>query len=98
MPATAGPAHLMRQAALELANDNITVNAIAPGFFPTNLDRGQPKSETAAAAMLRKIPLGRVGSPTDIQGGALLPASSASDFITGAEIPVDGGAALGSAC
>jgi 2-deoxy-D-gluconate 3-dehydrogenase len=48
--------------------------------------------------MLRKIPLGRFGSMADIQGIAPFLASSASDFITGAEIPVDGGAALGHAC
>src|ERR1700722_2914384 len=78
MPAKAGAAHLMRQAALELARDNITVNAIAPGFFPTNLGRGRPISDGAAAAMLRKIPLGRFGSMSDIQGIALFLASSAS--------------------
>jgi NAD(P)-dependent dehydrogenase (short-subunit alcohol dehydrogenase family) len=98
MPAKSGAAHLMRQAALELAHDNITVNAIAPGFFPTNLGRGRPMSDGAAAAILRKIPLRRFGSMADIQGIALFLGSSASDFVTGAEIPVDGGAALGHAC
>jgi NAD(P)-dependent dehydrogenase (short-subunit alcohol dehydrogenase family) len=95
MPAKAGAAHLVRQAALELARDNITVNAIAPGFFPTNLGRGRPRSEAWLASMVRRIPLGRTGTPSDIQGLALFLASAASDFITGAEIPIDGGAALG---
>jgi NAD(P)-dependent dehydrogenase (short-subunit alcohol dehydrogenase family) len=98
VPAKAGAAHLVRQAALELAQDNITVNAIAPGFFPTHLGRGRPRSQTATAALVRKIPLGRAGRPLDIQGLALFLASSASDFITGAEIPLDGGAAIGVAC
>jgi NAD(P)-dependent dehydrogenase (short-subunit alcohol dehydrogenase family) len=98
MPAKAGAAHLMRQAALELAPYHITVNAIAPGFFPTNLGRGRPQPKGAAAAMLRKIPLGRVGCARDIQGLALFLASAASDFLTGAQIPIDGGAALGVAC
>jgi NAD(P)-dependent dehydrogenase (short-subunit alcohol dehydrogenase family) len=41
---------IMRQAVLELAHDNITVNAIDPGFFPTNLGRGRPMSDGAARA------------------------------------------------
>jgi NAD(P)-dependent dehydrogenase (short-subunit alcohol dehydrogenase family) len=95
MPAKAGAAHLVRQAALELARYNITVNAIAPGAFATNIGGGRLKTEAVNETMSARIPLGRVAKPDDIKGLALFLASPASDFITGAEIPIDGGAALG---
>jgi NAD(P)-dependent dehydrogenase (short-subunit alcohol dehydrogenase family) len=95
MPAKAGAAHLVRQAALELAHYNITVNAIAPGAFATNIGGGRLKSENVSRAMSKRIPLGRVADPGEIKGLALFLASSASSFMTGAEIPIDGGASLG---
>jgi NAD(P)-dependent dehydrogenase (short-subunit alcohol dehydrogenase family) len=94
MPAKAGSAHLVRQAALELAHYNITVNAIAPGAFATNIGGGRLKSENVGRAVSRRIPLGRVANPSEIKGLALFLASSASSFVTGAEIPIDGGASL----
>jgi NAD(P)-dependent dehydrogenase (short-subunit alcohol dehydrogenase family) len=95
MPAKAGAAHLVRQAALELAHYNITVNAIAPGAFATNIGGGRLKSEDVRRAMSKRIPLGRVADPNEIKGLALFLASSASSFVTGAEIPIDGGTSLG---
>jgi NAD(P)-dependent dehydrogenase (short-subunit alcohol dehydrogenase family) len=95
MPAKAGAAHLVRQAALELAHYNITVNAIAPGAFATNIGGGRLKSEPVNRAMSARIPLGRVADPAEIKGLALFLASPASGFVTGAEIPIDGGASLG---
>jgi NAD(P)-dependent dehydrogenase (short-subunit alcohol dehydrogenase family) len=95
MPAKAGAAHLVRQAALELACYNITVNAIAPGAFATNIGGGRLKVEAVNKAISAKIPLGRIAKPDDIKGLALFLASPAADFITGAEIPIDGGGALG---
>ncbi len=95
MPAKAGAAHLVRQAALELAHYNITVNAIAPGAFATNIGSGRLKLDHVNQAMSKRIPLGRVANPTEIKGLALFLASSASSFITGAEIPIDGGSSLG---
>jgi NAD(P)-dependent dehydrogenase (short-subunit alcohol dehydrogenase family) len=95
MPAKAGAAHLVRQAALELAHYNITVNAIAPGAFATNIGGGRLKSEDVRRAMSERIPLGRVADPAEIKGLALFLASSASSFMTGVEIPIDGGASLG---
>jgi NAD(P)-dependent dehydrogenase (short-subunit alcohol dehydrogenase family) len=94
MLSKAGAAHLVRQAALELAHYNITVNAIAPGAFATNIGGGRLKSEDVSRAMSQRIPLGRVADPVEIKGLALFLASSASSFVTGAEIPVDGGASL----
>jgi len=95
MPAKAGAAHLVRQAALELASHNITVNAIAPGAFATNIGGGRLKLPEVNQAMSRRIPLGRVAAPEEIKGLALFLASPASGFITGAQIPIDGGSSLG---
>src|ERR1700716_1707521 len=95
MPAKAGAAHLMRQAALEPAHYNITVNAIAPGAFATDIGGGRLKSEHVSRAMSKRIPLGRVADPGEIKGFALFLASPASSFVTGAEIPIDGGSCLG---
>jgi NAD(P)-dependent dehydrogenase (short-subunit alcohol dehydrogenase family) len=95
MTAKAGAAHLMRSVALELAADNITVNAIAPGFFATNIGGGHAKSPNAQAAMSKTIPMHRVGLPADMAGLALFLASPASAYLTGQQISIDGGWALG---
>jgi NAD(P)-dependent dehydrogenase (short-subunit alcohol dehydrogenase family) len=92
--AKAGAAHLVRQVALELAPHNITVNAIAPGAFATNIGGGRLKREDARQAISRRIPMGRVADPVEIRGIALFLASGASSFITGTEIPIDGGSSL----
>lgn len=94
-PAKAGAAHLVRQMALELAPFQITVNAIAPGAFSTNIGGGRLKNEEVARAMGKRIPLGRVAQPREIGGLAVFLASSASSFVTGVEIPIDGGSSLG---
>jgi NAD(P)-dependent dehydrogenase (short-subunit alcohol dehydrogenase family) len=94
MPAKAGAAHLVRQMALELARFNITVNAIAPGAFATNIGGGRLKLGEVSQMMSKRIPLGRVAQPVEIKGLALFLASPASSFVTGAEIPIDGGASL----
>jgi NAD(P)-dependent dehydrogenase (short-subunit alcohol dehydrogenase family) len=94
IPAKAGAAHLVRQLAMELAPFNVTVNAMAPGAFATNIGGGRLKSEQVAKVISKGIPLGRVAAPGDIQGLALFLASKASAFITGAEIPIDGGSSL----
>jgi NAD(P)-dependent dehydrogenase (short-subunit alcohol dehydrogenase family) len=69
----------------------VTVNAIAPGPFRTNIAGGrirQPEVERQLASM---VPLGRIAEPEEIKGPALLLASPASSFMTGITIPVDGG-------
>ena len=95
LPAKAAAAHLMRQAALELARYNITVNAIAPGAFATNIGGGRLKLPEVGQLMSKRIPLGRIAQPSEIKGVALFLASPASGFITGAQIPIDGGSSLG---
>ena len=63
--------HIDTQAALELAHYNISVNAIAPGAFATNIGGGRLKMESASERMRARIPLGRVAYPEDIKGLAL---------------------------
>jgi NAD(P)-dependent dehydrogenase (short-subunit alcohol dehydrogenase family) len=95
MTAKAGAAHLMRQVALELAADQITVNAIAPGFFVTNIGGGHAKQPQVQEAMSRVIPMHRVGLAADLKGLALFLASPASAYVTGQQISIDGGWTLG---
>ena len=95
MTAKAGAAHLMRQVALELAAHQITVNAIAPGFFATNIGGGHAKQPQVQDAMSRVIPMHRVGFAEDIKGLALFLASPASSYVTGQQISIDGGWSLG---
>jgi NAD(P)-dependent dehydrogenase (short-subunit alcohol dehydrogenase family) len=95
MVAKAGAAHLMRQLALELAAYNITVNAIAPGFIITNIGGGHSKEKPLQVEMSKVIPMHRVGFPVDVAGLALFLASPASAYVTGQQISIDGGWALG---
>ena len=95
MTAKAGARHLMHTIALELAADGITVNAIAPGFFVTNIGGGHAHNPDTQAAVAREVPMHRVGRPDDIKALALFLASPASDYITGQEIVIDGGWGLG---
>jgi NAD(P)-dependent dehydrogenase (short-subunit alcohol dehydrogenase family) len=95
--AKAGAAQLVRQAAHELARYNITVNAIAPGPFVTNISGGRLKDPAVRAPFERFSPMRRIGEPDDIKGLALFLASPAASLITGAQIVIDGGMTLGMA-
>src|SRR5215472_9890680 len=68
---------------------NIQVNAIAPGWFPTNMSR--VVIERNKDYFLKRIPLHRLGGDDDLKGAAVFLASSASDYVTGAVLVVDGG-------
>jgi NAD(P)-dependent dehydrogenase (short-subunit alcohol dehydrogenase family) len=95
MAAKAGAKHLVHCLALELAADGITVNAIAPGFFVTNIGGGHAHNPDVQAAISKDIPMHRVGWPDDIKPLALFLASPASEYITGQEVVIDGGWGLG---
>jgi NAD(P)-dependent dehydrogenase (short-subunit alcohol dehydrogenase family) len=95
MAAKAGAAHLVRQAALELARWNILVNAIAPGPFRTNISGGRLADPAVRDFHARSSPLKRMAEPEEIMGLALFLASPAARYITGAQIVIDGGATLG---
>jgi NAD(P)-dependent dehydrogenase (short-subunit alcohol dehydrogenase family) len=95
MAAKAGAAHFMRNVALELATYNITVNAIAPGFFITNIGGGHAHNPETQKAVSKSVPLHRVGWPKDMAGLALFLASPASGYLTGQQIVIDGGWGLG---
>jgi NAD(P)-dependent dehydrogenase (short-subunit alcohol dehydrogenase family) len=97
MAAKAGAAHLTRNVALELAAYNITVNAIAPGFFITNIGGGHAHNPELQKAVSAAVPMHRVGFPKDMAGLALFLASPASDYLTGQQIIIDGGWGLGEA-
>jgi NAD(P)-dependent dehydrogenase (short-subunit alcohol dehydrogenase family) len=84
--------NLVRQAAVELAPFNVLVNAIAPGPFATGINGGRLRLPDSAERMRTHIPLGRIAETSEIKGLALLLASPGSSYMTGAIIPVDGGA------
>ena len=84
-----GLINFTRSLACEWARYNIHVNAIAPGVFPSKL--AHDMIERTRNYILERTPLKRLGSDQDLKGATVLLASRASDFITGAVIPVDGG-------
>ena len=82
---------LSRDLAGDLADRNITVNAVLPGYFPTNVTAHMRDEEAVDPALLAKIPLRRMGRADEIAGIIVFLSSRAGGYITGAEIPVDGG-------
>jgi NAD(P)-dependent dehydrogenase (short-subunit alcohol dehydrogenase family) len=96
MAAKAGVKHFMRHAAFELAAYGIRVNAIAPGPFVTNIGDGWVKKNPAAkAAWDHMVPVGRMAETYQIKPLALLLASDAGSYMTGAHVMIDGGMQLG---
>jgi NAD(P)-dependent dehydrogenase (short-subunit alcohol dehydrogenase family) len=88
--AKAGIEHLTRALALEWARFGIRVNALAPGYIATDLNRDFLGSD-AGQAIQKRIPMRRFGAPADLDGALLLLASDAGRFMTGATVVVDGG-------
>jgi 3-oxoacyl-[acyl-carrier protein] reductase len=88
--AKAGVVQLTKALALELAFKGVRVNAIAPGWFVTEINRDYLTSD-AGSKLTRDIPVGRFGRDGDLDGTLLLLASEAGAYITGATVVVDGG-------
>jgi len=80
---------LTRDLACKWARHGITVNALAPGWFPS--DMSAKVLEDRRDAILERIPLGRLGGPDDLKGALAFLASRASDYVTGQTLVVDGG-------
>jgi len=90
----AGAASLTKTLGEAWAREGIRVNGIAPGLVPTKLTAVTTDHPDRLAASLRKIPLGRMGTPEDMAGAALFLASPLSAYITGQTLVVDGGLTL----
>jgi len=88
--AKAAVVQITRALSVELAFKGVRVNAIAPGWFVTEINDKYLESE-AGAALKREIPMGRFGNTGDLDGALLLLVSDAGSYITGATIVVDGG-------
>jgi 2-dehydro-3-deoxy-D-gluconate 5-dehydrogenase len=86
-----GVAGLTRLLANEWASKGINVNAIAPGYFATNNTEALRADEKRNSEILARIPAGRWGGPEDLGGAAVFLSSSASDYVHGTVIAVDGG-------
>jgi 2-deoxy-D-gluconate 3-dehydrogenase len=86
-----GVAGLTKLMANEWAKHGINANAIAPGYFATDNTQALQDDPVRSKEILGRIPAGRWGQPSDIGGAAVFLASSASDYVQGITLPVDGG-------
>ncbi|MDR1070964.1 MAG: SDR family oxidoreductase [Gracilibacteraceae bacterium] len=86
-----GVSQLTKALSNEWAGRGVNVNAIAPGYMDTALNVNIVGDPGRSAEILGRIPAGRWGTPEDLQGVAVFLASAASDYLSGAVIPVDGG-------
>jgi len=87
----AGLIHLTKRMALRLAQDNIVVNGIAPGPFPSDMNK---EARDHGDAVAHRVPAGRVGGTEDMAGAAIFLASRAGDYVVGETIVVDGGVTI----
>ena len=86
-----GMVMLIRQHAMELAREGITVNGVAPTFVYTEMIRHVMENPAFRAKLLERIPLGRIANPRDVVGPVMFFCSEASGFVTGQVMYVDGG-------
>jgi NAD(P)-dependent dehydrogenase (short-subunit alcohol dehydrogenase family) len=87
----AGLIHLTKRMALRLAQDHIVVNGIAPGPFPSEMNK---EARDHGDAVAHRVPAGRVGTTEDMAGAAIFLASRAGDYVVGETIVVDGGVTI----
>lgn len=86
-----GLVQLTKAMALELAKSNVQVNALCPGYFETPMSQELYEPDVWDKIARRNVPMGRIGKPRELKGTAIYLASSATDFMTGACIMLDGG-------
>ena len=89
--AKAGIKNLTMNLAREWGTKGVRVNAIRPGFFPTEWNRKNFITKQREKDILRHTPMGRYGSPNELVGASIWLGSNAASFVTGAEITIDGG-------
>ena len=94
MASKAAISHLNKGLAVDLAKDHISVNAIAPGLFPSKMTRHLTTDE-GMEMVGSLIPLGRIGQPDDVAGLTIFLCSAAGAYLTGSVIPLAGGMDLG---
>jgi gluconate 5-dehydrogenase len=82
-----------RDLAVKWARFGINVNAIAPGWFPSEMSH--EVLDQSGGLLMQRIPLGHYGGPDDLKGAVVFLASAASNYVTGATLPVDGGLLAG---
>jgi NAD(P)-dependent dehydrogenase (short-subunit alcohol dehydrogenase family) len=90
--AKAGLHHVSKSLAKRLGPENITINVIAPGFFPSEMTK--ITSDEMHKMLIGMVPRRRVGEPEDVAGTVLFLASRAGAYVTGAIIPVEGGMSI----
>jgi len=86
-----GVVQMTKALAVEWARYNVQVNAILPGYFPTDLNVAVHSDVERYRSIAERIPAKRWGSPEDLHGAIVFLASSASDYVSGISLPVDGG-------
>lgn len=84
-------AGLVRALSNEWAGKGVTVNAIAPGYIATDNTQALQDDPNRSKSIVERIPIGRWGTASDLAGVTVFLASSASDYVTGITLPVDGG-------
>lgn len=82
---------LSREMAAEFAQENLTVNTLVPGYFPTKMTKHLREGDEVNPETLAQIPMGRFGKPDEIAGATIFLCSRAGAYVTGAALPVDGG-------
>lgn len=85
-----GIAQLTKSLAVAWSGKGIQVNALAPGYMATDMNTALLEDPVRSASILGRIPAGRWGTPEDMAGPCVFLASDASDYVSGAVIPVDG--------